>query len=794
MIEAVYQRSCPSCGGDVERERLLAGLPCSKCSEPRGLLAWKEVLEEEYEAFANFFKKAYGFELWGPQRAWAKLALSGSDAVLLAPTGTGKSTFLAALSSFLKRKGKRVLYVVPSKSLEEQVKERLAEEVDVITMRRLVRDPRAYRGYDVYIFDDVDSVMKSPKSATALIIALGLEEAVPIVNEMVDIIKKGLSDEGRRGRYEELKGELERLKDKKGSQVIMASATAGGGSLTAKLILSLLGLSPASAPPAIRYVDDVKMFHEDPVEGAAEVVRYFTSEGLKGIVFVHEGFPIEEVERALRERGVAAEVVKSGKLKALKKLEKGELDAVVAYSSRYGVAARGIDMPDVIRFAVFVRPPFKKFDLERGLNNPLTLLRVMKKLEMKEDTVKLFKMLSKLSEVELALLRRAMEEGGELEGFLGDALSALKEMKGKVLERLKGEKVVDKGFVVKDGKVFLLDPKTYLQASGRTSRLTPKGMTHGVSVVVYDDEDLMKAFEESLKDRVEFKEELVTPKGPKPVKAKNVLIVVESPTKAKTFARIMGGGGKVEVGGVAAHLAVHEFGGEALFAFIVATKGHLFDVTLDEVGTYGVELGEPVRVYYAPINRCRRCNLAWASSDPRCPKCGLPAESSSKVVEALRRLATVVDEVYLATDPDEEGEKIAWDVMAMIYPFNSNIKRMKYYEVTLRGLHEALSFLTTVDEGTVRSQIVRRLDDRLVGFAVSERLKAAFGDPNHGLGRVQGPVLKFVVERAKARKASAGYSVTLHLSNGDTLRLFVKTKEEALKLASVEEVKILKVE
>ncbi|NPA85780.1 MAG: DEAD/DEAH box helicase, partial [Crenarchaeota archaeon] len=792
MIDVVYQRSCPSCGGDVRRHRLTMGLPCERCGTPRGLLRWKDELEEEYESFVRFLKKEFGIAPWGPQSAWAKMALSGLDAVISAPTGTGKSTFLAALSLYYSKKGKKVLYVVPSKSLEEQVRRRLSA-VDVITMKKLMNSPEEYKGYDLYIFDDVDSAMKSVKSVKTVMIALGLEEAIPIVEEMVKLIKAGALDEDEGARkYSELKRKLEELKSKKGAQVLFASATSGEARLAAKLMLSVLGLSPARFPAIIRNIDDVKIKSDDVLEGVAKVASELAGK-FKGIVFVHEGYPIEEVVEALRARGIRAEAVKSGRIKAIKKLEEGRLDVIVAYASRYGVAARGIDMPEVIRFAVFLRPPFKKYDLKKGLNKPFVLLKILKKLGFYEEAVRLAAALSKLSELELATLQSALEGEIEVEGRLAELLATIKSLKEKVVEAVDSKPIVDRGMVIKNGEIYIIDPKTYLQASGRTSRLTPDGMTHGVSVVVYDDEDLMRALEEELKDVTEFKEGLVLPGGKRPVRARSALMIVESPTKAKTFSKIMRGGGKMEVDGVPVYLGAYDKGDEVLFLYLVATKGHLFDLTLDDVGTYGIEIGPELRAYYAPVNRCPKCGTTWASSELKCPKCGARANSSIETVNALRKVATMVEEVLIATDPDEEGEKIGWDVYAMLYPFNGNIKRLKYYEVTLRGLREAFKNLGEIDEGLVMSQIVRRIDDRLVGFAISSSLKGALGDLNHGLGRVQGPVLNFIAERLVEWKRNAGYAVTLRLSNGDEIKIFVKDRDLALKLSSAKKVKVVEV-
>ncbi|CUS98157.1 toprim domain-containing protein [Candidatus Kryptonium thompsonii] len=61
-----------------------------------------------------------------------------------------------------------------------------------------------------------------------------------------------------------------------------------------------------------------------------------------------------------------------------------------------------------------------------------------------------------------------------------------------------------------------------------------------------------------------------------------------------------------------------------------------------------------------------------------------------EIASALQKLAENVDEVLIATDPDAEGEKIAWDLKCLLYPFNQNIKRLKWHEITKRAIIEGL--------------------------------------------------------------------------------------------------------
>jgi reverse gyrase len=90
-----------------------------------------------------------------------------------------------------------------------------------------------------------------------------------------------------------------------------------------------------------------------------------------------------------------------------------------------------------------------------------------------------------------------------------------------------------------------------------------------------------------------------------------------------------------------------------------------------------------------------------------------------------------VDEVFIATDPDTEGEKIAYDLYNLIKPYNIEIYRIEYHEVTKRAILQAIEERRKLDENLVRAQIVRRIADRRVGFSLSEKLQKYFNSPNY---------------------------------------------------------------
>jgi len=117
-----------------------------------------------------------------------------------------------------------------------------------------------------------------------------------------------------------------------------------------------------------------------------------------------------------------------------------------------------------------------------------------------------------------------------------------------------------------------------------------------------------------------------------------------------------------------------------------------------------------------------------------------------KILKELKRLASSADTIYLATDPDREGEAIASHLAGEIQSSNENIKRVLFHEITERAIQEAIQKSIPINKEMVEAQKARRVMDRLVGYKVSPFLwKTIY----RGLsaGRVQSVALRLVCER-----------------------------------------------
>ena len=174
-----------------------------------------------------------------------------------------------------------------------------------------------------------------------------------------------------------------------------------------------------------------------------------------------------------------------------------------------------------------------------------------------------------------------------------------------------------------------------------------------------------------------------------------------------------------------------------------------------------------------------------------------------KVVSELKKQAAAASEVYLATDPDREGEAIAWHLKSAL-GLKSH-QRVTFNEISKNAISKALQSARQIDVNLVTAQEGRRVLDRIVGYIVSPILSKQAGIPLSG-GRVQSPAVKLVVmkerEIQKFRKRNF-YTVEIELANGLTATLnpagwcednkHIFDKEVAEEIAAIESVLTTKV-
>jgi Reverse gyrase len=219
---------------------------------------------------------------------------------------------------------------------------------------------------------------------------------------------------------------------------------------------------------------------------------------------------------------------------------------------------------------------------------------------------------------------------------------------------------------------------------------------------------------------------------------KVILFIVESPNKVKTISSFFGRPSIRNIGG----LTVYEVSLGNIYLLITASKGHILELTTDNIGLFGIERKDGVFYpYYNTIKKCLSCGNQFTEyKDEKCPYCGSTnVDDSINRIRALQELAMEVDQIIIGTDPDTEGEMIAYSLYLVLYTFNRNIKRAEFHEVTKTAILNALENLIDIDLNLVKSQVVRRIEDRWLGFSLSQIVQKYFSKNWLSAGRVQTP-------------------------------------------------------
>jgi len=185
--------------------------------------------------------------------------------------------------------------------------------------------------------------------------------------------------------------------------------------------------------------------------------------------------------------------------------------------------------------------------------------------------------------------------------------------------------------------------------------------------------------------------------------SKNTLVIVESPAKAKTIEKYLGPDYRV-----------------------LSSVGHVRDIPKSNKDAVDVEAGFVPHYIISP--------------------------GKEKIITGLRMAAKKAKAVLLASDPDREGEAIAWHVSELIKDTNKNLKRVVFNEITEGAVKEAILHPREIDLNLKEAQEARRILDRLVGYDLSGLIwkKVRYG---LSAGRVQSPALRIVMEREREIRA-----------------------------------------
>ncbi len=182
------------------------------------------------------------------------------------------------------------------------------------------------------------------------------------------------------------------------------------------------------------------------------------------------------------------------------------------------------------------------------------------------------------------------------------------------------------------------------------------------------------------------------------------LVIVESPAKSQTIEKYLGSN------------------------YVVASsKGHIRDLTTRGYGGFGVDIENNFQPMYKNLR------------------------DKAEVIKELKKLVKGASKVYLATDPDREGEAISWHLYEVLGLSKKDYQRIVFREITKNAVLQALEHGREIDYDLVRSQESRRILDRIIGFSLSKLLQKKIGSKS--AGRVQSIALKLIVDREKEIQA-----------------------------------------
>ncbi len=188
---------------------------------------------------------------------------------------------------------------------------------------------------------------------------------------------------------------------------------------------------------------------------------------------------------------------------------------------------------------------------------------------------------------------------------------------------------------------------------------------------------------------------------------KKTLIIVESPTKAKTIKKYL-----------------------PESCTVMSSLGHIVDLNpspdAKDKGVYGIDVDNGFKLDYRVV------------------------EGKEKLIGELKSELRKAEQLVLASDEDREGESIAWHLYNTLKP-TVPVYRMVFHEITKKAITEAFSSCREIDMNLVYAQEARRVVDRLQGYGISPILSRKLGG-KYSAGRVQSPALKLIVEKENQRR------------------------------------------
>jgi len=709
MIPVVYGELCPQCGGDLSWFEIEDDL----CRRKNKKLSYNE-LTWKYREFERFFYQKVGSRPRAIQRMWAKRVLQGTSFAAIAPTGIGKTLFGAVMASYFAENGMKSYIMVPTTLLLKEVADKIKGmgygEKLVYYYGRMGKKEK--EDMKKKIGDGDFNILLTTTAFLSKNYAMisKISFKFIFVDDVDSLLKRSRN--------------LDKIVSLvlRGKSVLMVSTATGSRGYNTKILREKLNFDVGNMRNAVRNVMDIY--------ASKDRLRYIMdSMGPGALIFTPTA---EEARKLMDELGdYRIGLVLAQDKEAYKSFQEGSLDYLLGVATPYGSLVRGIDMPERIRYVVFYGIPRFKVGIEDVDSLSEKLLLTLAYL-LREEKKEIAEMIEKKE------------------------IDALRKVIKKIF--LKGE-LRGKGFVYEDSHIIFPDVRTYLQGSGRASRLYSGGISKGASFLLDEDRFLEIFIEragiyglefhpieevdiDSLRREIDEDRRRMREKVPEKEVIRPALFIVESPNKAKHIARFFGKPNVRVVG----NAIVYEVATGENVLIIAPSLGHVVDLSTSR-GYHGVIVKDSFIPVYNPIRKCKECGYQFTEGD-KCPICNSENIYRAKEqIDVLRILAYECENVIIGTDPDTEGEKIAWDLRNLLIPYAKEIRRAEFHEVTKKAILNALDESRDLNEDLVKAQIVRRVEDRWIGFELSHILWKEFGDKNLSAGRAQTPTLGWIIRR-----------------------------------------------
>ena len=439
MIPVIYENLCAVCGKNLEEEEISSGI-CKNKKIPFE----SYFKDEKEEKFGKLFKRAVG-KLREIQKLWVRRLMSGESFTMVAPTGIGKTTFGIIAAIFFAFEGKKSYIILPTTLLVEQCVEKIKEFENILGKKinfcyyhkNLKKEEKEMalekigRGnfrillttsqflskrfnllekhiFDFVFVDDVDSILKNSRNVDKVLYLLGFRK-----------LKEGWSS-------------------KKHGILVVSTATAKKGKST-QLFRELLNFDVGLSFFNVRNIEDI-LVENASIEKLKSILKRM---GKGGILYARS---VEDAEKYynLLKNEFRIGIVCSKRNKDYELFENGELDYLVGTSYYYGSLIRGLDLPEKIRYVVFLGIPVVKLKFE---NLKPKIIKMLALIFRKDKEIEKYSRL-------LAKIEKYPEK--------------LEELKKIIIKKLKTEKTEE--IVVEDNEIIFPDIKTYLQGSGRASK------------------------------------------------------------------------------------------------------------------------------------------------------------------------------------------------------------------------------------------------------------------------------------------------------------------------------------